>query len=124
MKRLSSAKKIKRMSEPALRKVTTGVVKTLTRNSLRTVVVVAAEHSDELSTKPHDVHTCVHESVVKDFNDLPGPQGLPILGTAHEYFRKGNRGQMHEVQVFVFINLLCNYYFLNTYQMNGLRGVV
>ncbi|KAK3086630.1 hypothetical protein FSP39_021217 [Pinctada imbricata] len=30
--------------------------------------------------------------------DLDGPQGYPVLGTAPEYFRKANRGKMHEVQ--------------------------
>ncbi|XP_033754448.1 cytochrome P450 27C1-like [Pecten maximus] len=35
---------------------------------------------------------------VKTLQDLPGPKGLPVLGTAYEYFRKGNRGQMHKVQ--------------------------
>lgn len=35
----------------------------------------------------------------KTFADLPGPSGYPVIGTAHEYFRKPNRGQMHEVQV-------------------------
>lgn len=35
----------------------------------------------------------------KTINDLPGPDGYPVIGTAPEYFRKPNRGQMHEVQV-------------------------
>ena len=35
----------------------------------------------------------------KTMADLPGPDGYPVLGTAPEYFRKSNRGQMHEVQV-------------------------
>lgn len=34
----------------------------------------------------------------KTIQDLPGPNGYPIIGTASEYFRKPNRGQMHEVQ--------------------------
>lgn len=38
-------------------------------------------------------------SKVKTIMDLPGPDGVPVLGTAPVYFRKGNRGQMHEVQV-------------------------
>ncbi|XP_053401018.1 cytochrome P450 27C1-like [Mercenaria mercenaria] len=36
--------------------------------------------------------------VQKTIQDLPGPDGYPIIGTAPEYFRKPNRGQMHEVQ--------------------------
>lgn len=34
----------------------------------------------------------------KTIQDLPGPNGYPVIGTASEYFRKPNRGQMHEVQ--------------------------
>lgn len=40
----------------------------------------------------------------RTIHDLPGPDGLPVIGTALEYFRKHNRGQMHEVQVRDLIN--------------------
>lgn len=39
------------------------------------------------------------EDTQKTIHDLPGPKGYPVIGTASEYFRKPNRGQMHEVQV-------------------------
>lgn len=38
------------------------------------------------------------EDTQKTIHDLPGPKGYPVIGTASEYFRKPNRGQMHEVQ--------------------------
>lgn len=43
---------------------------------------------------------------VKTIMDLPGPEGYPIVGSALEYFRKPNRGQMHEVQVSFFYTFL------------------
>ena len=42
----------------------------------------------------------------KTIDDLPGPSGYPVVGTAPEYFRKPNRGQMHEVQVGVLVHIL------------------
>lgn len=39
------------------------------------------------------------DTKLKTIDDLPGPRGYPVVGTAPEYFRKANRGQMHEVQV-------------------------
>lgn len=44
------------------------------------------------------VSTRVQEEPQKTIHDLPGPNGYPVIGTASEYFRKQNRGQMHEVQ--------------------------
>ncbi|KAL4234721.1 hypothetical protein ACF0H5_006363 [Mactra antiquata] len=44
------------------------------------------------------IHATETTETRKTINDLPGPDGLPIIGTALEYFRKPNRGQMHEVQ--------------------------
>ncbi|XP_048734358.2 1,25-dihydroxyvitamin D(3) 24-hydroxylase, mitochondrial-like [Ostrea edulis] len=38
------------------------------------------------------------DTKLKTIDDLPGPRGYPVVGTAPEYFRKANRGQMHEVQ--------------------------
>lgn len=35
---------------------------------------------------------------VRDFDELPGPKGYPVVGTLLEYFRKDNRGKMHEIQ--------------------------
>lgn len=40
--------------------------------------------------------------LTKTMDDLPGPKGYPLIGTASEYFRGENKGQMHKVQV-------CNY---------------
>ena len=40
---------------------------------------------------------------VKTLMDLPGPNGYPVVGSALEYFKKPNRGQMHEVQVSVYV---------------------
>lgn len=37
--------------------------------------------------------------MTKTMVDLPGPNGYPLVGTAPEYFKGENKGQMHKVQV-------------------------
>ncbi|XP_046585181.1 cytochrome P450 27C1-like [Haliotis rubra] len=60
------------------------------RNSagVRRVFTEASESSDLSLT----------DASPRSFEDLPGPTGLPVVGTLPEYFRKANKGQMHEVQ--------------------------
>ena len=36
---------------------------------------------------------------VRSMDAMPGPKGYPVVGTLLEYFRKENRGRMHEIQV-------------------------
>ena len=51
--------------------------------------------------------TTNHESVSqKTIADLPGPTAYPVVGSAFEYYRKPNRGKMHEVQVSYFLYTL------------------
>ena len=40
-----------------------------------------------------------HDHTVRSFQDMPGPKGYPVVGTLLEYFRKENRGRIHEIQV-------------------------
>jgi hypothetical protein len=59
-------------------------------NSATDAIINASENTSQLQDQ-------------KTIQDLPGPSGYPVIGTAPEYFRKPNRGQMHEVQVGVFL---------------------
>ncbi|KAK6185568.1 hypothetical protein SNE40_007773 [Patella caerulea] len=78
------------MAESALRRfVTHG--RTVCRNGGVRCLFTEASDPEALS----DVKTTTS---VKSFSELPGPRGLPIVGTVTEYFRKANKGQMHEVQ--------------------------
>lgn len=131
------------MAEQALRKVATGVGRTVTKTGVRRCMVAAATETrpttitDKIVLTPKeyvqppvlDNHSHHHNftevagqydnassksdiSTLKTLQDLPGPQGLPVLGTAYEYFRKGNRGQMHKVQVglICLLTTYCNCY--------------
>ena len=91
------------------------VTEALIRRAASQAVCLARQNCRALYTSPShmapeanivtELPTAVQEDAQKTIHDLPGPTGYPILGTAPEYFRKPNRGQMHEVQVsFFFIN--------------------
>lgn len=64
-------------------------------NSVSAVRLIANAVADRTDNAP----SAASVSVPKTIDDLPGPSGYPVVGTAPEYFRKANRGQMHEVQV-------------------------
>ncbi|ESO95608.1 hypothetical protein LOTGIDRAFT_175114 [Lottia gigantea] len=91
------------MAESALRRIVTNG-RSVCKNSVRclftnaTTTATATAETEALSD-------------VKSFEDLPGPNGVPIFGTGLKYLV--NQGQMHEVQVlhypsytFYFISLL------------------
>lgn len=63
-------------------------------NSVSAVRLIANAVADRTDNAP----SAASVSVPKTIDDLPGPSGYPVVGTAPEYFRKANRGQMHEVQ--------------------------
>ncbi|XP_069111936.1 cytochrome P450 27C1-like [Argopecten irradians] len=104
------------MAESAIRQVATGVGRTITKSGARRRLVSEGRSvSEDVLVKPAVLDNHRHQttlaavptqfvgadcekSTVKTLQDLPGPKGLPVLGTAYEYFRKGNRGQMHKVQ--------------------------
>lgn len=49
--------------------------------------------------------------LTKTMDDLPGPKGYPLIGTASEYFRGENKGQMHKVQVGLFLSFSFYFFF-------------
>ena len=56
------------------------------------------------SAKPSSTISLINDiPMTKTMADLPGPNGYPLVGTAPEYFRGKNKGQMHKVQVSLFI---------------------
>jgi hypothetical protein len=56
------------------------------------------------SAKPSSTISLINDiPMTKTMADLPGPNGYPLVGTAPEYFRGKNKGQMHKVQVILFI---------------------
>ena len=51
------------------------------------------------SAKPSSTISLINDiPMTKTMADLPGPNGYPLVGTAPEYFRGKNKGQMHKVQ--------------------------
>lgn len=50
------------------------------------------------SAKPSSTISMTDIPMTKTIADLPGPNGYPLVGTAPEYFRGENKGQMHKVQ--------------------------
>ncbi|KAL5020898.1 hypothetical protein ScPMuIL_000053 [Solemya velum] len=79
------------MSEAVLRRAFVQAV-TVSRPGLRSILTEAGGSATEILS---DVKQTAATRCMKD---LPGPEGFPLLGTAPEYFRPGNRGRMHEVQ--------------------------
>lgn len=65
----------------------------VSRPGLRSILTEAGESATQI------ISDVKQTAATKCMKDLPGPEGFPLLGTAPEYFRKGNRGRMHEVQV-------------------------
>lgn len=76
----------KKLLQSQKRKCYTGVTQNV--SAVRLIAEAVADRTDNT------------QSVVepRTLDDLPGPRGYPVVGTAPEYFRKANRGQMHEVQ--------------------------
>ncbi|KAK3610396.1 hypothetical protein CHS0354_008681 [Potamilus streckersoni] len=85
------------MSEAVLRRAASQAV-LLARQSIQRCLFTefSSRTSDAASITTEDISDS--EVRVKTLQDMPGPRGYPILGTAPEYFRKANRGQMHDVQ--------------------------
>ena len=88
------------MAETVLRRIAAHGRVVLTR----TRQVTAVHNSCSVFTQATDTDD-IHLSGVKDgthpktLGDMPGPPGLPFLGTLPEYAKKANQGQFHEVQV-------------------------
>ncbi|BFZ19731.1 hypothetical protein BsWGS_22770 [Bradybaena similaris] len=59
--------------------------------------LVAAATTATIATPTNDAKTTSNAAGLKPFTDLPGPRGWPIFGSFPEYFKKENRGQMHEM---------------------------
>ena len=57
----------------------------------------AATSAESVVGSAEDVETSSEN--VKNYDDMPGPKGYPVVGTLLEYFKKENRGRMHEIQV-------------------------
>ena len=70
----------------------------LARQNCRTLYTDSPSRAPE-TTLVTEIPTRALDDTQKTIQDLPGPNGYPVIGTASEYFRKPNRGQMHEVQV-------------------------
>ena len=106
------------------------VTEALIRRAASQAVSLARQNCRALYTNPPqrapeaniiaEMPASAQEDVQKTIHDLPGPNGYPILGTAPEYFRKPNRGQMHEVQVSLLI-LLSIHWVISNLQLVLLR---
>ncbi|XP_021365826.1 cytochrome P450 27C1-like [Mizuhopecten yessoensis] len=95
---LVSAPEGRSVSEDVARTAKPGVLDTHRHhNKVQPPVMDSHRHQATLAAAPAQF-VGADTTTVKTIQDLPGPKGLPVLGTAYEYFRKGNRGQMHKVQ--------------------------
>lgn len=93
-------------TEMLLRRAVSQAV-SLTKNNARCVFTDRRhETANDAAASAAAVPSMSMGEHVKTISDLPGPEGYPIIGSAFEYFRKENRGQMHEVQVSFFFFFL------------------
>lgn len=51
-----------------------------------------------------EAETTTADAGVKSMDELDGPTGWPIVGNFLTYLKKENRGKMHQVQVWQFLN--------------------
>ena len=97
------------MSDKVLRKVATTVGRQVVNKNVRTITAATEPHRPHMGSNfmadPMTVMDTAtsEDTTLKTIHDLPGPSGYPVVGTAVEYFRKPNRGQMHQVQVGVLL---------------------
>lgn len=85
-------------AETVLRRAATQAA-SLSRVNARSLFTNKRQDSPATDTASSASVSAAFGEHVKTIMDLPGPEGYPIVGSALEYFRKPNRGQMHEVQV-------------------------
>lgn len=78
----------------------------IVKRVLSTATNIASKSPKRLLTTDHAATTAKTSSTIsmndipmsKTMVDLPGPNGYPLVGTAPEYFKGENKGQMHKVQ--------------------------
>ena len=58
-----------------------------------------SSQAPEVATQPSSSKSSIGVEQIRPFNDLPCPPGWPILGSFVDYFKKENKGQMHELMV-------------------------
>ncbi|KAJ8302442.1 hypothetical protein KUTeg_018838 [Tegillarca granosa] len=87
------------MAEGAVRSVVKKATSSVTKLNARPLLTEATATATTGISNAGFISN-VKQQVVKPkaLRELEGPTGYPILGTATEYFRKENRGKMHEVQ--------------------------
>lgn len=79
----------------------------IVKRVLSTATNIASKSPKRVLTTDHAATTAKTSSTIsmndipmsKTMVDLPGPNGYPLVGTAPEYFKGENKGQMHKVQV-------------------------